>query len=379
VKVTKLSLVIAVALGSATVHAATSVAPSFQLVAGSTSQEQLPSIAVDAKGTVAIWGDSATRAGRATTTQPVSQSLDLAEGPYRAADAAAMGNESMVIWLRNDDLFAQRVGGDGKPIGAPIYIAFTDSRHANRVAIAASRDRYLILFNASSRILGSILDANGQILDYGISITNGEFGRNVERVSLASNGDEFLVVWDASTSEPWVTPCTLACPAEDRDVHAVVIGHDGHPRPETERVLASAAGDPDVASNGRDYFVCWARFDGGLTGQAIAASGAVLGDPITITTRRDYGPHLAWDGASYDLAWINDDKGTVLMTERLNEAGIPIENILRVPYGGFRSRDFDMAAGGGRIAFAIPTEGHLRLQYVTVTTVPSGRARAVRH
>jgi len=359
--------------------ASATMGPGFQLVAQSQMQESMPALTLDGKGTVAIWNDSQSRAGRSVSSQPIGDAATLADGPYRDSGAASIGNESMVVWLRNDDLFGQRIGADGKAAGAPLDIGFVDSRHTQRIAIAASRDRYLVVWSISSRVVGSIIDANGQILEFGIGMNAGEFGRNVERISLASNGDEFLMTWDASTSEPWTTPCALACPAEDRDVHAVIIGDDGHPRPETEHILATGAGDPDVASNGRDYFVTWSRFDGGISGQSIAAGFAAAGDPVTITTHRDYGPHVAWDGVLYDVAWINADSGTVLQSGRINDNGVVLEPIPTGFYTGFVSRDFDMTAGAGKVVFAIPTGGHLRLQYVSVSAISSGRVRAVRH
>jgi hypothetical protein len=379
VKVTKFSVATVVILCASIAGAATTKGPGFQLVAQSQMQEQLPSIGLDAKGTVAIWDDSTARAGRVPPAQPISDAAQLAEGPYRDSGVASIGSESMVIWLRNDDLWGQRIGSDGKPAGVPIYIGFTDSRHTQRVAIGASRDRYLVVWGISSRVIGSLIDANGQTITFGLSMTNGEFGRNVERISVASNGSEFLVVWDASTSEPWVDPCTLACPAEDRDVHAVIVKNDGTVRTETERILATGAGDPAVATNGRDYFVTWTRFGGGLSGQSIGAGLASIGDPVAITTRLDYGPHLAWDGALYDLVWINADDGPLLSTARINDKGTIVETILTDAYSGFLSRDFDVAASGGKIALAIPTEGHLRLQFVSVTAAPPSRGRLVRH
>src|SRR6266849_1476823 len=120
VKVGTLSVAIAAALFTLTAAASTTLGPGFQLVAQSQTQEQLPSITVDAKGAVAIWDDSASRAGRVPPSQPISDATMLAEGPYRDSGVASIGNESMVIWLRNDDLWGQRIGTDGKPAGAPL-------------------------------------------------------------------------------------------------------------------------------------------------------------------------------------------------------------------------------------------------------------------
>jgi hypothetical protein len=353
--------------------------PEFQLVAQSQSQEVLPSLSIDDNGTVAIWDDAATRAGR-VSAMPISDATMLVSEQSRQTAAASIGSQTMVAWLHNDDLYAQLIGSDGKPVGPPIDIAFVDSRHTQRFAIAASRDRYLILYEATARVIGVILDANGKVLNYFLQLSGGEYGRNVERISMASNGSEFLAVWDVSSAEPWVTPCTLVCPSDDREVRAVLIDDEGNPVPGTERTLSTSAADPAVATNGSDYFVAWTRLGGGISGQTIGAGFASAGDPVTITTRQDYGPHLAWDGSLYDLAWINNDNGLALAADRINVGGNIVEPLLAsATFTGFVPRDFDLAARDGRVIFAVPSAGHLRLQYVTVTPPPPARIRAVRH
>jgi hypothetical protein len=312
--------------------------------------------------------------------QPISDATMLVSEQSRQTAAASIGDQTMVAWLHNDDLFAQLIGSDGKPAGPPIDIAFVDSRHTQRFAIAASRDRYLILLDASSRVIGVILDANGKVLNYFLQLSGGVYGQNVERISIASNGSEFLAVWDVSSAEPWVTPCTLVCPGDDREVRALLIDDEGNPVPGTERTLSTSAADPAIATDGRDYFVVWARSGGGITGQTIDAGFASVGDPVTITTRQDYGPHLAWDGTLYDLAWINNDNGLALAADRINTGGNIVEPLLpSATFSGFVPRDFDLAARNGTVVFAVPSGGHLRLQYVTVTPPLPPRIRAVRH
>ena len=163
-------------------------------------------------------------------------------------------------------------------------------------------------------------------------------------------------------------------------MRALLIDDEGNPVPGTERTLSASAADPAVATNGRDYFVAWTRSGGGISGQTIGAGFATFGDPITITRRQDYGPHLAWDGSLYDLVWINNDNGLALAADRINAAGNIVESLLTgATFTGFAPRDFDLAARDGRVILAVPAGGHLRLQYVTVTPPLPSRIRAVRH
>ena len=363
--------VLAIILWGVIASAATTVGPSFQLVAQSGMQESLPAISVD----TAMWNDTAARAGHFTPPDPIANPITLADTPYRDAGVASIGEETFAVWLRNDDVTGQRIDRDGNAIGAPSPIAFVDSRHTQRIAVAANNDRYLVALVAQSRIVGTTIDINGNLIEYNIPLVDGTFGRNVERVSLAWNGREFLLVWDTSASEPWVTPCTLACSGADRDVHAVRIDAEGHAIAGTETILATGAGDPDVASNGQEFLVAWARFGGGISIEKLGS-----GNPVTLTNAHDYGPHLAWDGAAYDLAWINADNGLTLSGDRISTSGTMLEPIdFGRVYSGFQSRDFDLAAADGKIVLAAPADGHLRLQVVSVTAAPRSRVRAVRH
>ena len=367
-------------LWSAIASAATTVGPTFQLVSQSQMQESFPAISLDDSGGVAIWNDNAARAGHFTAPQPIGNPIRLADSPYRDSAAASIGNESMVAWARNDDIFAQRVAADGNAIGDPIDVAFVDSRHTQRIAMAANHDRYIIIIVIQSRVIAAVLDAQGHVLEYGIPLNSGTYGRNIERVSVTSNGSEFLVVWDASTVEPWTTPCTLACAGEDRDVHAIILNDDGTPRSGTETVLSTGAGDPDVASNGRDYLVTWSRFGGGISAETISAGFTSASDPMMLTTGHDFGSHLAWDGSAYDVAWINADNAPTLMGNRISSSGRIIEPIATGrTFSGFLSRDFDLAARDGKIVFALPVDGHLRVQVLSVTPLPGSRVRAVKH
>lgn len=353
------------------------VGPLFQLVSQSQAPEQLPAIALDSNGGVAVWNDSVARGGHFSAA-PITNPIQLAEGPVRDVAAASMGDQSMILWLRNDDLYGQRISSDGKPLGDPIYIAFTDSRHTQRMAIATSHDHYLVVWDIESRMLGCLIDKNGHVIEYNINEISGEYGRDLERVSLASNGNEFLVVWDASTIQPWVTPCVLACQDETRDVHAMIIDGDGHPRSETETIIATG-GDPDVASNGRDYLVTWSRFGGGISAKLVSAGFSSSSDTLTLTTNHDFGSHLAWDGAAYDLAWINADTFPTLTGARVSTSGRVVEPLAfgRV-FNGFTSRDFDVDAREGKVVFALPADGHLRVQEISPGPLPGTRLRAVR-
>jgi hypothetical protein len=327
-----------------------------------TSSSPTPAVTIDSSGAVVIWrDDDATRAARvaidATTPMP---SLQLDSGPYRDAGAASIGDQSLVVWLRNDDVWAQRIGGDGKAIGPPIYLAFVDSRHTQRIGVAASRDRYLIVIAITSRIVAALVDTNGQVIAYQIPIMDGEFDRYVERVTAASNGETFYVVWDASTNEPWTTPCTVGCPGEDRDVHGVVLNGDGTPRKSTERLIA-AGGEPDVTSNGSDYFVVWSRFGGGISGAPVAATGDV-GQTVDFTGG-EFGPRVVWNGSAYDVSSVRAAGPTLVTTRAESIAGV-------------YPREFAVASRLGRTVLSYPQSGQLVLRYLVQSV---GKRRASRH
>lgn len=342
--------------------------------------QQMPSISLTPSSTFVLWDEDTTRAGRMLANQPISSSVAVDTTASRDGGAASIGEQSFGVWMQNDWMYGQIFDASGNRVGTPVYLALLDSRHTQRLGVAAGTDRYLVVWALQSRPVASLVDMNGRLITDALQISPGTYGRNVETIHIASLGDEFLVVFDTSPDEPWVNPCTAGCASGDRDVHMVVVSADGTPKPGSEKILATGAGMPDVASNGvDDYFVVWTGAQSGtMQGVHVARGGAVVGTPKTLVSANAWGPRVAWDGKAYDLAY-SMSPSQELHAVRLDANGSVSEQIggdfVRA---GVWPRQFGIAAQNGRVALTYIEGNRLVVRYGSVGSSLT-RGRAVRH
>ncbi|HEV7921574.1 MAG TPA: hypothetical protein VGR02_12370 [Thermoanaerobaculia bacterium] len=363
--------------------AAVTLGPAVPLTpAANNGTHTLPVLALTTSGgTAAIWRAEATHAGAASgnlTTVATDNVPDPT--PYRDATIASIGDESYPVWVENDWIYGFVLAGNGQPRTQPKLLSMVDSRHTQRLAVGAGGNRYLMVWGVWTKMLAIVLDQDGNVLvgDTAL-IPGGNPTRGIDEIAIASNGNEFLVVWEETGDVPWDTPCGVICPSGDRTVHAITVGLDGQPRPETEIELATNAGMPDVVWNGSDYLVVWSRMpDGGVSGRHVAAGGGAAGEVVNFTTGADFGPDLVWDGAAYDLAFVRNQTNG-LFAIRTNGDGSSISPLFDGPVGHVTSaRGYSFASQGKSIALAYENDGRIFVRRASTDSTP-GRIRAIRH
>jgi hypothetical protein len=347
--------------------------PPFALTPETGSGQSMPAIALTDKSIAALWRDDATRGGMSGGTQPIGEPLALDPVPYRDAAAASVGEGAYLTWVENDWIYGVPLGANGKPSRTPILLAMVDSRHTQRLALGASRDRYLFVWPIESRLLATLVDASGEALTWSLPLMAGVYGRPIDKVAVASNGSQFLVVWETTTDPPWDKPCGVTCPSSDRDVRAIVVDADGTPRTASETILVKNAGMPDVVWTGSEYLVAWTALPGGgIAARRVSADGAPLGGAQMLLEGAS-GPHLA-SGSS----------GTALASVTLDGQNLQVSlvegNVLR-PWSegalasGVGPRDVALAARGDRLVVAYGAGGRILAR----SSVPKpSRQRAVR-
>jgi hypothetical protein len=368
------SVLVAVALNAALLYGG-ALGPATPLTPEPTmGTQQVPAIALTGSGVVALWRDQATHFGFAAVP-PIAGEDVLDPVPYRDAAAAALGNESYVIWVENDWLYGFVMDASGHARTEPRLLFEVDSRHTTRIAVAASRDRYLVVINAWSKLIGFLLDRDGTTVNRTDLILGGGT-RAVDRVAVASDGEQFLVVWDESSDQPWVTPCAITCPSADRTVHTIVVGSDGQPKPATEATLATSAGMPDVSWNGSSFLAVWALLpNGGIAGRLIPP-GSTSGASRSLTTTGDFGPRIAWDGSAFDIAVVRLDDQSVRV-DRVSADGTAVSDFSGGPVAFVSSaRAFALAASNGTVIVSFESGGRILMRR---TSVAVSRGRAVRH
>jgi hypothetical protein len=312
-----------------------------------------PAIVQTDAGALVAWRDNGLKvalAGGATAT--------LLDHDPAAHALATIGAESLAVWADGAKLTAVRLDGRGVPIGEPFTIANTTTA---QVAAVADGPRYVVAWpGLFGDIWALILDRNGGIFLPPMPVTT-QSTDTPTSLHVASNGDTFLLAWTAG-----------------RRVFAHLVDINGVPRSFLPVQVTGVGGPSDVASNGRDFLVVWQRTPNGvgLGARAVLADGEV-GDELLLTTGTDGEPRIAWDGSAYAVALgsiVQAGPHTVplLMVERFGANGFPIESTSTVPPAGHA-----IAARAGRIALSWEQGGRVVVAFADAAPLPS-RRRALR-
>ncbi len=293
-------------------------------------------------------------------------------------EIASNGSNYLAVW-RDDrdyqtrvDIYGVRLGPQGTPLDPQATAISTADDDQEPPVVTSNGADYLVAWRETreGRILGRRLDGStGDLLDSDArvvlddSVTGSYNGYTAYDLSAASNGTDYLVVWNPNgrvfasrvtgggtvqdpTGIDVTDPSSTSHRAFDAQVasddsnYLVVWAHDPrahttHPSSETEihagRVRAATGATPDgdtgfavtslagprnrpaVASDGNDYFVLWrdnrnhVRPD--LYGRRVTAQGTVgSGSPTLVSeTPPDKPPEVVFDGRLYMANWGNDD------------------------------------------------------------------------
>lgn len=167
-------------------------------------------------------------------------------------------------------------------------------------AVAYNGTNYLVTFGRGGAIYGITVSTTG--------VVGSEFLISPDSISnfsprIATDGNNYLVVW-----QRYVT--------NDYDIYGALVSPTNNVTPLT---LFSAAGEqvyPDIAYNGSNYLVAWRDTPDGsgpslssnISGTRVTPTGNVL-DPsgIDIVSANDYQgePQVASDGLNYFVAWLD--------------------------------------------------------------------------
>ncbi|KFE70727.1 hypothetical protein DB31_5769 [Hyalangium minutum] len=211
--------------------------------------------------------------------------------------------------------------------GGLYFVAWTVTTSSSNLDVLGTRVR------ASD---GAVLDVNGISLGVGSA--------HQLNPAVASNGSDFLVVWDDSS-----------------DIRAArVRGSTGQILGSTFYVstAASSQGQPAVAFDGTNYLVVWDDYRNGshfdVYGSRVRASDGVVLDPsgLPISTAAGWqtAPSVHFDGTQYLVAW-SDTRGSSeadLYGTRVSVAGTPLDpaGILISSAPGYQFSPSIASAGG---------------------------------
>ncbi len=236
----------------------------------------------------------------------------------RFPSAAFDGTNWLVVWedTRGDReaVWAARFSSAGVLIDSGGICVADDEDSRTGPEVAFNGTNFLVVWedgrNHSYDIYGARVTPAGAVLDPdGIMISRSN--ETDEYPAVASNGSEFLVVWEDDRS-----------PGTDRDIYAARVSGSGQVLDTVNIAVATGADRQEyaaVASYSGGYMVAWndwrnrATTDGDVYACRVSTAGAVL-DPSGIAVARaaeaqEY-PMLVSGGANCLIVWGDDRNGS---------------------------------------------------------------------
>jgi PASTA domain-containing protein len=284
---------------------------------------------------------------------------------YRAA-VAVLGDTFVVGWEDrrfydppSPDIYAARVADDGAkldPEGALVSRETNDQVYA---VLTWNGSGYLAVWaeldsHDRTGIFGGRLTVDGRRLDGPGSVISEQYGAP----AVAWSGSTYLVVWSDPRNHP----------ASGLDVFGAIVGADGRTQSEFPiSVAPEGQSDPVVSWNGTTFLVVWQDSRGGpsgddlrrrgsdIFGARVTSAGQVL-DPhglaLVETSDRDFAPDLAWNGANHLLLWARfpgppeTDVPSQVVGRRLGVDGRPIGGEIPIAAGSGDHRSPQVASDG---------------------------------
>lgn len=227
--------------------------------------------------------------------QPNDQRIQFATGSTGGSAIASDGANAFAVGISKNCLVWSLIGP-----GVSLQGIIACDVGIAAPAVAWNGRNYVIAWShVSNAVLTTRVDASGN-WSGGINVLQPSQAEVPRVISIASGGEDSLVVWDRATYD---VTCTCLPKVE---VDSALVDADGRPRVSAS-ILAPSASDPHVASNGSEYFVIWSGSPGyGIFGLRFALNGFPLeSEPLPVAPPYDYQPRIAWNGSTYVVAWLH--------------------------------------------------------------------------
>jgi hypothetical protein len=282
------------------------------------SFQSAPAVAYDGTNFLVVWADyrngsysdiygtrvSGTGAVLDTSGIPISTATNNQYNPAVAHD----GTNFLVVWEDNrsstsDDIYGARVSGTGTVLDTSGISISTAANAQEYPAVAHNGTNFLVVWqdnrSGAYDIYGARVSSTGTVLNTsGILISTAINAQ--EYPTVASNGVDFLVVWQDSRS------------GTSYDIYGARVSGTGVVRnPSGIPILTDAYSQytPAVAREGANFLVVWQDFrSNDIYGTRVNSTGTVLdtsGILISTATGSPRNPAVAHDGTNFLVVWEN--------------------------------------------------------------------------
>ena len=245
---------------------------------------------------------------------PAGSTISLGLDDQQDYAVAYNGNEYAIVWseLVNGiyDIIGARVSRFGALLTpTPINITSSYAGDQTQPGIAWNGSQYLLVWRGGETYESTSWDIRGWRLDSSLNKIGAaptQIGIAVQeqaRPCVASNGNNYLVVWEDSRN--------AVSPYYYTDLYGAIVNSNGT-LGSGITVISLAYGDqrsPRVASDGSDYFVVWQDHRAGyplIYGARVSSTGHnqdAAGIQMPATSYYQTAPHVCFGGGWYFVSW----------------------------------------------------------------------------
>lgn len=231
-------------------------------------------------------------------------------------DVASSGETYLVVWQHNSggatgtDIWGKIIEKDGDTLPIFPICEANLNQWLPRVAWGEAVQRYLVTWRElENKMFGQFVDINGTLIDTAFVIEEGLIMTGERGNDVASNGDNFIVVWsDSISGASW-------------DIHGrIVTGVGSFAGPSfTISDAVDSQLFPVALGVGKNYLVAWVDSRTGNQdpyGQRISPTGSLIGSNFAITpnSERQRRLALAANDTCILVVW-EEDKGFLIAWE----------------------------------------------------------------
>jgi len=270
------------------------------------------------------------------TERMVSSDLSM---PSAEPAVAWDGEDFLVVWSGRrggtTDLFGLRIAPDGTPVDRAPRLISSSQGNQRHASVAWGRELFLVVWeddrSGVNRIFGAHVTPQGDVVEPdGFAITDGRREQTAPLVTWT--GSRYCVLWTESFGA-----------GSGLDLYSVTLDPDiGSTAPQGMSLVAGPGDQfqPAVAWGPESGLLVWSddRSSGAdptltdLYAARLSLGGRRLGaDSLLVAgaAGAQTGPSVAWDGAQFDLAWLDRREGSGL----IYGTAVSAKGVLRDPGG----------------------------------------------
>jgi hypothetical protein len=302
-----------------------------------------PVLAFDGANSLVAWSDLSTGSGsalygsRVTPAGNVLDTLHFCLTPcagYQQWPAVALGGTNyLVAWADLSDfavpnILCARVTPAGEVLDQRGLKISTATGLQGEVSVAFDGTNFLVVWDAyrsgtAGDVFGARVTPEGEVLDtagFSISVASNQCGSRV-----AFDGTNYLVIWTAVSSDLG-------------DIYATRVTPDGVVLDTAGIAISTAANEqsmPAVVSDGTGFLVLWTDYRNGqysdIYGARVTADGVVLdtaGIPVSTAAYYQMRPAAVFDGNDFFVVWEENRGGGApdIYAARVTPAGVVLDS-----------------------------------------------------